>query len=73
MEVKAVDDETAAYEPLTQSEGFLATDLFKKVTELFPDWKMGDRTDLAMAMFVTFKKWAHEDDATKVIKNTQLD
>lgn len=72
MEVRAVDEATQRYEPVTESEGKLVTGLFETATDLFPDWKMSDRTDLAMSMFVAVKKWAHEDDAANVIKGTSL-
>jgi hypothetical protein len=67
MEVKLVDDGDPYHLtlPKGEEESRLVQSLFEKATELYPDWKMGDRTDLAMAMLSVVKRWAHETAVTK--------
>lgn len=50
--------------PKNEEEGLLVSMMFEKVTELFPDWGMGDRTDLAMSLFSVVKRWAHKNEMT---------
>lgn len=64
MEVKQTDEATVHLEPVSQDESALVGMLFERATELYPDWKMSDRSDLAMAMFATVKKWGHNLDLT---------
>lgn len=60
MQIKDVsDDEQSFTMPKNESESQLVQMLFEKATELRPDWPMGDRTDLAMAMLSVVKRWAH--------------
>ena len=56
----------------TDDESVLVGLLFEKITKLYPDWKMGDRTDLAMAMFAVFKRWAHSEDLTTEQESEQI-
>ena len=66
MEIKSVgDDENLYTMPKSESESVLVQMLFEKATELYPDWKMGDRTDLAMSMLSVFKRWAHAEGMTE--------
>jgi hypothetical protein len=51
-------------DPSGQDESVLVGMMFEKITELRPDWPMGDRTDLAMAMLGVVKKWAHNLELT---------
>lgn len=62
MEIRE-DSVTSPY-PVTPEEMALAQMMFEKITELRPDWPMGDRTDLAMTMFAVVKKWAHKEELT---------
>lgn len=64
MEVKQTDGSTEYLEPASQDESALVGMLFEKITELYPDWKMFERSDLAMAMFATVKKWGHNLELT---------
>jgi hypothetical protein len=66
MEVKLVDDGDPLHLtlPKGEDESRLVQDFFEKITELRPDWPMGDRSDLAMAMLAVVKRWAHESAAT---------
>lgn len=60
MQIKDVsDDEQSFTMPKNESESQLVQMLFEKVTELRPDWPLGDRTDLAMSMLSVVKRWAH--------------
>ena len=52
-------------EPVSEDESRLVGMLFNAATKLFPEWNMGDRTDLAMSMFSVVKQWAHADEMTK--------
>lgn len=54
-------------EPNTDDEMRLVSMLFGRITELRPDDKMGDRTDLAMSLFTVVKSWAHDGDSVKTI------
>lgn len=67
MQVKQTDESTMHLEPKTDDEMRLVHMLFERITESRPDDKMGDRTDLAMACFVTVKQWAHDNQDTKTI------
>ena len=68
MEVKLVDDGDPRHltMPKGDEESRLVALLFEKATELYPNWEMGDRTDLAMAMLAVVKTWAHQNDMTRV-------
>jgi hypothetical protein len=60
MEIKEVsEDPYVLTMPTTDDESALVQMLFEKVTLLYPEWKMGDRTDLAMSMLGVVKTWAH--------------
>ena len=63
MEIRETDNE-GQYEPVSEDDSALVSMLFLQITELYPDWKMSDRTDLAMTMFATVKKWAHNLELT---------
>lgn len=66
MQVKDVEpDPLWLTMPANDDESELVGMLFEKATELFPDWKMGDRTDLAMSMLAVVKKWAHKNELAK--------
>lgn len=67
MQVKQTDESTIHLEPSTDDEMRLVHMLFERITELRPEDKMGDRTDLAMALFVMVKQWAHDGDSVKSI------
>lgn len=63
MQVKDVDpegDPKSLTMPKNDEESLLVQMLFERITELRPDWPMGDRTDLAMNMLSVVKRWAHE-------------
>lgn len=64
MEVKQADDLTTFFEPVSKDESALVGMLFERITEIFPEWPMGDRTDHAMKMFAVVKKWGHNLDLT---------
>lgn len=49
--------------PVTDDEMRLTNMLLERVNDLYPDWKFGDRTDLAMSMFAVVKQWAHTSEA----------
>ncbi len=49
-------------EPVTKDESTLVGLMFEKITELYPDWPMGDRTDLAMALFAVVKQWGSDEE-----------
>lgn len=51
--------------PTTPEESELVQMMFEKITDLRPDEKMGDRTDLAMAMLAVVKRWAHKNEMTQ--------
>lgn len=51
-------------EPSSDDESHLVGMLFDRITEMHPDWPMGDRTDFAMAMLAVVKKWAHNLELT---------
>ena len=51
-------------EPANDDESILVGLLFEKATLLYPDWPMGDRTDLAMSMLAVVKSWAHNLELT---------
>ena len=51
-------------EPANDDESVLVGLLFEKATLLYPDWPMGDRTDLAMSMLAVVKQWAHNLELT---------
>ena len=51
-------------DPSNDDESILVGMLFDKLTELRPDWPMGDRTDLAMSMLAVVKRWAHNLEMT---------
>jgi hypothetical protein len=63
MEIKETDDE-GRYEPASEDDSALVSLMFVRITELYPDWPMADRSDLAMSLFVTVKKWAHNLELT---------
>lgn len=67
MQVKQVGEETLHLEPKTDDEMRLVHMMFERITELRPDDKMGDRTDMAMSLFVVVKQWAHDNADTKTI------
>lgn len=67
MQVKQVGEETLHLEPKTDDEMRLVHMMFERITEIRPDEKMGDRTDMAMALFVVVKQWAHDNADIKVI------
>lgn len=67
MQVKQVGEETLHLEPKTDDEMRLVHMMFERISEIQPDEKMGDRTDLAMALFVVVKQWAHDNEDTKTI------
>ena len=67
MQVKQVGEETLHLEPKTEDESRLVQMLFERITEFYPDEKMGDRTDLAMSLFTVVKQWAHDGDSVKTI------
>lgn len=54
----------AEMDPSNEDESILVGMLFDRVTEVFPEWPMGDRSDLAMKMFAVVKKWAHNLELT---------
>lgn len=62
MEAKASGNEHL--DPHGEDESILVGMMFEKITERYPDWKMGDRTDLAMAMLAVVKTWAHNLELT---------
>lgn len=64
VEVKQTDEATLYYEPETDDESTLVGMLFERVTEIYPEWPMGDRTDLAMSMLAVVKRWAHNLELT---------
>lgn len=73
MEIKDVgDDPHLTTMPTTPEESALVQKMFEKATELFPDLKMGDRTDLAMAMLGVVKRWAHENEMTNYRPEEEL-
>ena len=63
MEVRETDSD-GMYEPASEDDSALVSMMFLKITELYPDWPMHERTDLAMVMFATVKKWAHNLELT---------
>lgn len=63
MEVRETDDD-GRFEPASEDDSALVSMMFVRITELYPDWPMHQRTDLAMMMFVVVKKWAHNLDLT---------
>lgn len=67
MEIKQTDESTMHLEPKTDDEMRLVHMMFERITELRPEDKMGDRTDMAMSLFTVVKQWAHDNDDTKVI------
>jgi hypothetical protein len=69
MEFKRSGDEYL--DPHGEDESALVGMLFEKITEHFPDWPMGDRTDLAMSMLAVTKKWAHNLELTNGSHTTQ--
>lgn len=64
MEVKQTDESTLHLEPTSKDESALVGMLFERITEIFPEWPMGDRSDHAMKMFAVVKKWAHDQSLT---------
>jgi hypothetical protein len=65
MQIKDIsDDEESFTMPKTDDESELVQMLFEKITELRPDWPLGDRTDLAMSMLSVVKRWAHKHKLT---------
>lgn len=73
MLVKQTDESTIHLEPSTDDEMKLVHELFERITLLRPDDKMGDRTDLAMALFAVVKQWAHDGDSVKNLDSTHSD
>ena len=67
LTVKQVGEETLYLEPQTEDESKLVQMLFERITEFQPVAPLGDRTDIAMAMFATVKKWAHDGESVKTI------
>lgn len=71
MEVRDVPD----MEPNTDDESALAGMLFDRITQLRPDWPMGDRSDLAMAMVAVVKQWAHNleltSDSSRIVRTDE--
>ena len=63
MEVRETDDD-GMFEPASEDDSALISLMFIKITEMYPDWPMHERTDLAMTMFATVKRWAHNLDLT---------
>jgi len=63
VEVRETDDD-GRFEPASEDDSALVSMMFVKITELYPDWPMHQRTDLAMTMFVTVKRWATNLDLT---------
>lgn len=61
MEVRP---EVPDLEPSSDDESHLVGMLFERITEIYPDWPMGERTDLAMGMLAVVKKWAHNLEMT---------
>lgn len=57
-------------EPANDDESILVGLLFEKATQLYPDWPMGDRSDLAMSMLAVVKKWAHNLELTSESSRT---
>jgi hypothetical protein len=68
MEVRDVPE----LEPVSDDESALVGMLFDRITELYPDWPMGDRTDLAMGMLAVVKKWAHNLELTSKSTRTVM-
>ena len=63
IEVRETDNE-GQYEPASEDDSALVSLMFVKITELYPDWPMHERTDLAMVMFATVKRWATDLELT---------
>lgn len=73
MEVKDVSpDPYLTTMPTTNDESELVQMLFERATKLYPDWKMGDRTDLAMSMLGVVKQWAHKNKMTTYKKEEEI-
>lgn len=73
MEVKDTQpDPHLTTMPTTDEESELVQMMFEKATQLFPDWKMGDRTDLAMSMLAVVKRWAHKNEMTNYTAEEEL-
>ena len=58
------EEDKFVLEPTTDDESQLVGMLFDKITEVYPDWNMPDRSDLAMLMLGVVKQWAHNVEAT---------
>ena len=63
MEIKETDDE-GRFEPSSRDDSILCGMMFEKITAMWPDLAMHHRSDLAMALFVVVKKWAHDLELT---------
>lgn len=62
MEAKTTGNEHL--DPHGEDESVLVGMFFQRITEIFPEWPMGDRTDLAMTMLAVVKTWAHNLELT---------
>lgn len=72
MEIRQTDESTLHLEPHSKDESALVGMLFEKITETYPDWKMSDRSDLAMSLFAVVKQWAHDMSLTSKSHETAL-
>lgn len=63
MEIKETDGE-GRFEPASDDDSVLVGMMFERLSEMHPEWPMGVRSDIAMALFTTVKKWAHNLELT---------
>jgi hypothetical protein len=61
--------EPSSYVPINKDESDLVQMLHERITEMRPDWPLGDRSDMAMEMFAIVKRWGMKHGtATKDIR-----
>jgi hypothetical protein len=59
-------------DPANDDESVLVGMLFEKITTIYPDWPMGERSDLAMSLLAVVKRWAHNLELTSDSSRTVL-
>lgn len=60
-------------DPYEEDELHLVNDFLVRLTELYPEWPLVDRADLALEMFYVVGRWAKEHGGTKEKYGHNLD